>query len=171
MTSPGFSAELIDLLITELCQVLNNIISDNPDHVIWIAGDINFSNINWTSNSIRRPSYLTLLCDQILDLLDIHGLTQIVDFPTRVNNILDVFITTRPSLINHCNPISGLDDHEIVYDKSFVKAPMLRSVKHTVYIWAFATSGSLSPRISLFQRNSREYRCFLKLMKLLRVNE
>ena len=90
------------IYLEKLCQVLNNIISNNPDHVIWIAGDINFSNIDWTSNSIRWPSYPTLLCDQILDLLDIHGLTQIVDFPTRVNNILDEFITKRPSLINRC---------------------------------------------------------------------
>ena len=92
---------------------LNNIISDNPDHIIWIAGDINFPNIDWTSNSVMSSSYPTLLCDQFIDLLSVHGLTQIVDFPTRVNNILDVFITNRPSLTNCCYPLSGVSDHEV----------------------------------------------------------
>ena len=34
------------IYLEELCQDLNNNISDNPDHVIWIAGDINFPNID-----------------------------------------------------------------------------------------------------------------------------
>ena len=66
-----------------------------------------------------------------------------VDFPTRVNNTLDVFIINRPSLINRCYPISGLGDHEIVYVESFVEAPMPQSVKRTVYIWAQADFDTL----------------------------
>ena len=75
-----------------------------------------------------------------------------MDFPTRDNNTLDVFITNRPSLINHCYPISGLaiGDHEIVYVESFVKAPMSQCVKRTVYIWIKADFDNLRHNFAHF---------------------
>ena len=37
-----------------------------------------------------------------------------VNFPTRVNNILDVFCTNRPSLVDRISTVPGLSDHDIV---------------------------------------------------------
>jgi hypothetical protein len=42
------------------------------------------------------------------------GIDQIVDFLTRKENILDLFCTNQPSLINKVKSIPGISDHTIV---------------------------------------------------------
>ena len=39
---------------------------------------------------------------------------QIVDFSTRLDNILYLVFTTHPSLVNKCKPLPGIGDHDIV---------------------------------------------------------
>ena len=77
-------------------------------------------------------SYPIPLCEEILDLINMHSLTQMVDFPTRNNNILDIFITNRPSLLIQCYPQPGISDHEIVYVVSYIKAPLYQYLKSLV---------------------------------------
>jgi len=45
-----------------------------------------------------------------------------VGFPTRNNNILDIFATNRPNLVNKCVPLPGISDHDIVFIESSLKA-------------------------------------------------
>jgi hypothetical protein len=42
------------------------------------------------------------------------GIDQIVDFPTRKDNILDLFCTNQSSLINKVKSIPGNSDHNII---------------------------------------------------------
>jgi len=41
----------------------------------------------------------------VLSFIEDYGLTQIVDFPTRGQNILDIFATNHPSLVTACKPV------------------------------------------------------------------
>ena len=52
----------------------------------------------------------------------------------RRNNILDIFITNKPSLITQCHAISGISDHEVVSVKSLVQVNFLSS-KRRIYLW------------------------------------
>lgn len=52
---------------------------------------------------------------KFLDLIHDSNLEQIVSFPTRKDHVLDLFITNRPSLLNRCEPLPGIVDHDIVY--------------------------------------------------------
>ena len=45
---------------------------------------------------------------------------QIVTSPTRQNNILDIFITNRPSLTSQCHTIPGLGDHHAISIHSLI---------------------------------------------------
>ena len=74
----------------------------------------------------------------VLDLISMHCLTQVVDFPTRINNTLDIFITNRPSLIKQCYPKPGIGDHEIVYVESYIRAPIQQGHKRKLYNWSKA---------------------------------
>ena len=42
------------------------------------------------------------------------GFTQIVNFPTRNENILDLFFTNRPTLVQECHSAPTISDHDIV---------------------------------------------------------
>lgn len=54
--------------------------------------------------------FLDLIHDTICSNLE-----QIVSFPTRKDHVLDLFMTNRPSLVNRCEPLPGIVDHDIVY--------------------------------------------------------
>ena len=42
------------------------------------------------------------------------GFAQIVNFPTRNNNILDLLFTNRPTLVQECYSTPGISDLEII---------------------------------------------------------
>lgn len=63
-----------------------------------ITGDFNLSGIDWTTNQPTKASeHHNLLSDIIQD----NFLYQLVDEPTRENNILDLVLTTKIDLINN----------------------------------------------------------------------
>ena len=43
-----------------------------------------------------------------------------VSTPTRDTNILDIFMTDRYSLVESCDTVDGIGDHEAVFGKSLV---------------------------------------------------
>jgi len=49
--------------------------------------------------------------------LDDHGLTQLIDVPTRNQNTLDLLITNLPNKIMRSETIPGISDHDIVYSE------------------------------------------------------
>ena len=78
---------------------------------------------------------ITLMGSRVYKLL---ARTQIVDFPTRGHNILDIHATNRPSLIVLCNPVPGIGDHEAVFTCSFLAVDIQPSCKRKSYSWAKA---------------------------------
>ena len=46
--------------------LFKDLIHANPTTPIWIGGDLNFPNIEWSTNSITDNRYPLMLCDQIL---------------------------------------------------------------------------------------------------------
>jgi len=83
----------------ELCSTLSNIILSNPNEVNWLAGDLNFPNIEWNPYITNAHNYPLYFCKIFIDTLLYHSLTQLVDTPTRKENILAIFATNRPSLV------------------------------------------------------------------------
>ena len=80
----------------------------------------NLPDINWSSNAVSGNNYKKEINDSFFQAVENCGLDQIVDFPTRDNNLLDIFLTNRPSLIQTCKSLPGISDHEIVYMDSDV---------------------------------------------------
>ena len=124
-----------DVYLNELCKVLYEIISKNPKLPIWVAGDFNLPNIDWNNLSITSYNYPLQLCDIMLDFVADSGLTQIVHSPTRENNILDIFLTNRPSLISDCHTLSGISNHEIVFINSYISAKIQRPIQRKILLW------------------------------------
>ena len=65
------------------------------------------------------------------------GIDQIVDFPTRKDNILDLFCTNQPSLINKVKSIPGISDHNIVLVDASCnpKRSKKKKPQHKIYLW------------------------------------
>ena len=80
--------------------------------------------------------YPLLLNESFLDFANKFGLSQIITFPTRGNNILDIFLTNHPSAVDHCDILLGISDHHIVIVKSSI------SVFHSIHLQGKSTYGT-----------------------------
>ena len=66
--------------------------------------------------------------DLCLDLLDDFGFTQMVTVPTRHDNILDLFLTSNPTLVDQVDCRPGLGDHDTVTASCAIK-PFIQKQK------------------------------------------
>ena len=82
-----------------------------------IAGDLNFPSIDWSQQRVlcRQGMNTQRSAGLFLELLSSNLLTQYVDQPTRGNNILDLFCTNDPYLVQSVNVNNtGISDHKLV---------------------------------------------------------
>ena len=79
---------------------------------MWIGEDFNLPDIDWEVKSINNYQYPKQLNERFIDLIDSCSIEQLVNFPTRKQNTLDLLITNIPSFINKCIPVPGFGDHD-----------------------------------------------------------
>ncbi|CAC5381183.1 unnamed protein product [Mytilus coruscus] len=118
-----------------LCSIIQEICFKYNNSTIWIGVDLNLPDINWSSNTITGNQYRKDINDTFLSLENDLGLIQSVHFPTRGPNILDLFLTNRPSLINRCEPVPGISDHEIVFIDSSIAVMRQKPIKRIIQMW------------------------------------
>lgn len=101
-----------------------------PDAYKILAGDFNLPDINWESDSVK-PSSARIYksseqsCNLLLDIACTHNLQQVVNFPTRQQNMLDLLFTSNHTLVDSVKPIPGISDHD-----SIIQVDLNASVKH-----------------------------------------
>jgi hypothetical protein len=104
----------------------------------WIAGDFNLPDIEWKGMSVLGSMYPNHLNTFFIDIIQELALEQIVDFPTLQENILNLVLTTHPSLVNKCQPLPGLGDHDIVLIDANIEATRSKTPKCKIFIWKLA---------------------------------
>ena len=83
-----------------------------PKRIIFVGGDLNLPKINWEAKIAPDDG----VHDVLMNLFITNCLHQIVKMPTRLNNILDIFLTSVPTLVSDCSlcdPL-GASDHDSV---------------------------------------------------------
>jgi len=125
-----------NLLYAEtLCETIERVVLDHPNSVIWIAGDLNLPNVSWNNWSVNDNNYPLALCNLFIDLFITHGFCQLVDSPTRNNNILDIFATNRPSFTAECKVIPGISDHETVHVETQLNIAATPVSTRQIFLW------------------------------------
>ena len=125
------------------------------NNYVVIGGDFNLPSFDWTTCSLKTPSVYPKLHTQFLDLLNDHGLQQMVTFPTRERNTLDLFVTNFPSLVPRTEGVPGISDHFAVYmefqiqpeRRNYTKRPV-PSYKRANWTALRAAAAELSDSIS-----------------------
>lgn len=136
--------------IINLCNFLKTIIDNYPHLPIWIAGDLNLPNIDWEINHINGSAYPSTLCELFLDFILEYGFIQSIKDATREQNILDVFFTNRPTLIQSCCSVPGISDHEAVLIKSLVTITPQKTKPRKIILWNKADIPSIKETIAHF---------------------
>ena len=139
----------------DLCNAVSYIGRTYKNSTIWIGGDFNLPDIDWKTNSIVSHNYLIPINKSILDMIQDLGAEQMVDFPTRKDNILDIciFVTNRPSLVNKCNPIPGLGYHDIVLIDANIVPTRQKPTRRLIYLWKKANLTEMEQDIAGFSRS------------------
>ena len=109
------SLEKFDNLFREQLDKIKNINKGNKPPLIHVLGDFNFRDIVWPDRLSKSGSSLSQTEGQILiDIMNDHGLEQLVNFPTRERNTLDLILTSLPGQFVDIHSPDKLSDHDIV---------------------------------------------------------
>ena len=131
---PGSTPDYMNCLSKTILDVANT----NKKSILWVGGDFNLPDINWKNYSVAGHQYLQSISETMIATMTGAGLDQIVNFPTRLDNTLDLFFTNRPSCVNKCQPVPGISDHEIVHINTDIMPRRKRPVKRKIYLWGKA---------------------------------
>ena len=80
---------------TFMCDAISSIARKFKNSPLFIAGDINLPDIQWKTTTVSKHQYTKQINEHFLDTFSMLGLSQMVIFPTRIDNSLDVFLTNR----------------------------------------------------------------------------
>ena len=129
--------------LKSLCNVIELVNHTYPRSTIWVAGDFNLPDINWDRDTISGNQYPRQLNADFLHTIHNCDMEQIVNCPTRDHNTLDLFITNRPSLVNRCEVLPGISDHDIVYVDSNISAKRQPPIQRKIHLWKRANMDAL----------------------------
>ena len=101
-----------------------------------VLGDFNFKDIDWPDRLSISGSTLSQSEGQILiDIMNDHGLEQMVHFPTREKNTLDLILTTLPGQFQDVYSPDKLSDHDIVSGTLRIFIPPIKKPRRKVYLY------------------------------------
>ena len=71
----------------------------------------------------------------LIDIMNDHGLEQLVHFPTRVKNTLDLILTSLPGQFQEIHSPDKLSDHDVVSGTLKVYIPPKKKPRRKVYLY------------------------------------
>ena len=123
----------IDLLRSQL-QKIKCMHKGNKPPLVHVLGDFNFGDIVWPDRLNKSGSPLSPSEGEILiEIMNDYGLEQLVHFPTRGKNTLDLIITSLPGQFVDIHSHDRLSDHDIVSGTLKVVIPPIEKPKRKVY--------------------------------------
>ncbi|KAI8483396.1 hypothetical protein Bbelb_388590 [Branchiostoma belcheri] len=88
----------------------------NNNAYIWLAGDFNLPDATWNPEANTIASNLSSLTGNYINLANDCSLEQVVCEPAhsrgQTSNILDLFLTTNPTLVERVKILPGHSDHD-----------------------------------------------------------
>ena len=114
---PGGDLEKLESKLAFRIQLVNikDIHKGNKIPSVHILGDFNVCDIVWPDRLSKSGSPLSLSeGEKFIEILNDHHLEQLVQFPTREKNTLDLIITSLPSQFLDIQSPDRLSDHDIV---------------------------------------------------------
>ncbi|KAL3888735.1 hypothetical protein ACJMK2_001095 [Sinanodonta woodiana] len=98
-------------------------------------GDFNYRKVDWKTK--HNKEYGSCLSDsdgqQLIDILHEAGAEQLITFPTREHNTLDLFITTLPGQFVNIQSPDRLSDHDIIEANFKCTLPRKKVPKRTCF--------------------------------------
>ncbi|CAG2231580.1 unnamed protein product [Mytilus edulis] len=135
--------------LEELEKSINCIMntSQNLPNVI-LGGDFNLPHINWQTNTVNtNPQYGKALNEKLIEISNNNDMNQMVNEPTRGQNILDLLMTTNPGLVSNIEVHPGMSDHQVVIANIDMKAKTSKKKPRLVHLFKKGDMNGLKENI------------------------
>ena len=127
---------------------------------IWLGGDFNAPHINWPLLEVTPLAGTKRQIDQrLIDISLHHNIEQIIDKPTRGDNILDLFLTNNKSALRNFEtlPPIGKADHDIVYIEINARPNRQNTPQRNVFIFRNANWDGIKSKLDPSQLHAKHY--------------
>ena len=117
----------------------------------WIRGNFYLGDICWETEGIKPYAAESGLCKRLLSVAKDNFLEQMVMESTRITedteNVLDLFFSNNPSLVNRVEVIPGISDHETIYIESSLSPSKAKTPPRQVFIYNKADFTSIKAKL------------------------
>ena len=120
-----------------------------PSHII-VGGDFNLPGVNWEEKRVPPKTPHKQQANLLRSSMEDLNLHQMVHFPTRNSNTLDLFFTDAPDLISRVYSAPGLSDHVTVIVDHQLKATINKKKPRNVPLYHKANWQEVKDRIKVF---------------------
>ncbi|MES9951110.1 MAG: hypothetical protein ABW118_19300, partial [Candidatus Thiodiazotropha sp.] len=131
---------------------LTRILTNKNAHVL-VGGDFNCGDIEWSTMQVPEGVPKRQIQCQLLDIVQDHCLSQVVDIHTRQDRTLDLLLTNNPTPVTRVKgmPPIGKADHDIVYMEYDIKAKRIQQAPRKIYLYKRADMDGLKDHLACFR--------------------
>lgn len=130
-----------------------------PTDILIISGyfSLPVPDINLEEQTITNRQYSVITSKTFLEIVVDNGLEQMVDFPRRKDNTLNLMLLLYPANKLRCKPLPSIENngHDIVpldiACKPFKPKPVMRKI----YLWKEADIHKIKEDLEIFDKNVR----------------
>ena len=119
-----------------------------PCAQIILGGDFNSPGIDWEHGTLIDSYAPCYLREKLISLSQDTQMFQMVTFPTRAQNILDLYFTTHPNTVLTCEPTPGLSDHDAVLINFQTLLHVLKQNPQKIYLYKKADWDKIRKKLS-----------------------
>ena len=142
------------LLFREQLDRIKSICPSNKLPNVHVLGDFNYGNIDWSTGLNKNCHPLNNTeGNLLLDAMNEHGLNQLVNFPTREQNTLDLIISSGKSQFTNVHSPDKLSDHDIVSATLNVSVPPVKVKRRKRYLYDKGNYDSMRSDASKFAKD------------------
>ena len=102
---------------------------------IILTGGFNLPGIDWSESLVKHDSSYKVIHEHSLEILHDHGLQQLVTFPTRQMNTLDLVATNKPSSIITIQSLAGVSDHDMFFFEVRSQVKTIKQPPRSIYMY------------------------------------
>ena len=121
---------------------LSRIMSNKNAHVL-VGGDFNCGDIEWSTMQVPEGVKKRPVQTKLVDIIQDHCLSQMVNIHTREDKTLDLLFTNSPS------PIKA--DHDIVYIEYDIKAKRIQQAPRKIFLYKRADMDGLHDHLARYR--------------------
>ena len=120
---------------------------------IIVVGEFNLPKFTWVDcePSVRPDCYCRSVYDSFVDILDDYNLVKIVTEPTRHDNVLDLILTSNPTLVSKVECIPSLSDYDVVLAEVAIKPAQTKQKRRKIHLYNKADWTTFRSKLTDYQ--------------------